>query len=496
MDRIFSTEELQLGKRLLTTNADGLYLDGVRINNFLTVYDLGLDQVTNNAQVKRSEMGVANGVATLTANGTLPQSQLSASVTLQGNQFNLSNQLLKLDSSGKIPALDGSLLTNLSKVQVGLTNVQNVDTTNASNISSGTLSVSRIPIFIGSGANHQAGLVPDPGASAGSTRFLNENGQWVVPIGGGGGSGNGSVLSIDVNGDNTVFNTSTGGPITSSGTLTLSLKTQLANYFFSGPTGGAAVPSWRKIVNSDLPISVTLQGNSFNGSNQLIKLTSTGRIPSSLLPSNEITYTNSSNGNIASVKDALDSLLYVPISVSYFNNNIGTVEIGTVVNSVYLNWAFNKSPSAISLDNGIGNLPANTTQYTHTSTFNSDRVYYLSVSDGIGSNYAATGIYFSHKRYWGINAASSLNNSQILSLGSEFSYNKNKTFTQDGNGEYIYYVYPSAWGFASFTVNGLPNTAWNLVVQNFTNSSGYTESFNVYRTNTVQNGSGITIGVS
>lgn len=38
-----------------------------------------------------------------------------------------------------------------------------------------------------SGSNHAAGLVPDPGATAGSTKFLREDGTWQVPAGGGGG---------------------------------------------------------------------------------------------------------------------------------------------------------------------------------------------------------------------------------------------------------------------------------------------------------------------
>ena len=42
--------------------------------------DVGLGNVTNDSQVKRSEMGVANGVATLDANGKVPASQLPSYV--------------------------------------------------------------------------------------------------------------------------------------------------------------------------------------------------------------------------------------------------------------------------------------------------------------------------------------------------------------------------------------------------------------------------------
>lgn len=45
----------------------------------VTKSGLGLGNVTNDAQVKRSEMGVANGVATLDANGKIPTSQIPGS---------------------------------------------------------------------------------------------------------------------------------------------------------------------------------------------------------------------------------------------------------------------------------------------------------------------------------------------------------------------------------------------------------------------------------
>lgn len=36
-------------------------------------------------------------------------------------------------------------------------------------------------VFVGSGASHAAGFVPDPGASAGTTKYLREDGTWTVP---------------------------------------------------------------------------------------------------------------------------------------------------------------------------------------------------------------------------------------------------------------------------------------------------------------------------
>ena len=47
------------------------------------------------------------------ASGTLSDSRLSSAVTTQGNTFNGASQLVQLDASTKLPAIDGSNLTNL-----------------------------------------------------------------------------------------------------------------------------------------------------------------------------------------------------------------------------------------------------------------------------------------------------------------------------------------------------------------------------------------------
>jgi hypothetical protein len=70
-----------------------------------------------------TNLNVSNATA-----GTLPDARLSTNVTVQGNSFNNANQLVQLTGLGYLPALNGSNLTNL----------------NASNISSGTLADARL----------------------------------------------------------------------------------------------------------------------------------------------------------------------------------------------------------------------------------------------------------------------------------------------------------------------------------------------------------------
>jgi len=82
--------------------------------------------------------------ATNISSGTLADARLSANVTVQGNSFNAASKLVQLDGSSRYPALDGSQITNLSKTQVGLSSVPNVDCTDAGNITSGTLADARL----------------------------------------------------------------------------------------------------------------------------------------------------------------------------------------------------------------------------------------------------------------------------------------------------------------------------------------------------------------
>lgn len=64
----------------LNLKANTADLGALATKDSLTNTDVGLGNVTNDAQVKRSEMGVANGVATLDTTGKVPSSQLPSYV--------------------------------------------------------------------------------------------------------------------------------------------------------------------------------------------------------------------------------------------------------------------------------------------------------------------------------------------------------------------------------------------------------------------------------
>ena len=74
--------------------------------------------------------------------------------------------------------------------------------------------------------------------------------NWIAGfLPGTGGGGLGTVTSVAMTGDGTVFNSSvTGSPVTTSGTLAPSLHTQTAHTFLAGPASGSpAAPTFRAV---------------------------------------------------------------------------------------------------------------------------------------------------------------------------------------------------------------------------------------------------------
>lgn len=75
-----------------------------------------------------------------------------------------------------------------------------------------------------------------------------------------GGAGGGTVTSVGLSLPAAVFDIA-GSPVVGSGTLTGTFDTQLANVLFAGPSsGGAATPTFRAIVDADVPDTITLAG--------------------------------------------------------------------------------------------------------------------------------------------------------------------------------------------------------------------------------------------
>lgn len=193
---------------------------------------------------------------------------------------------------------------------------------------------------------------------------------------------------------------------------------------------------------------------------------------------------------------------------SYTNtltNSVNDVEIGSTVSNVTIGWTIAPTNATYAVRTLVG--ASQTNSITNNSStlartglaLTSNTTWTLTVGDGLGvTNTATTSVNFLNYMIWGRSTNTTLDNTATQNLhtnggGSSraFATGRSRSFTMDGGGQFIYIAYPAGFGAASFTVGGLPNTAFTLTTNSYTNASGYVTNYLIYRTDTIQNGTGI-----
>ena len=211
----------------------------------------------------------------------------------------------------------------------------------------------------------------------------------------------------------------------------------------------------------------------------------------------EIPYNNSTYTDIKTLKDAMDVSLYFNPEV-LINNNIEKVEIGTVVNDVILNWTINKNDIiSQNINNNIGEIDIIKRNYNITNAnLKSDTTYTITVNDGKNTVTNSTKILFLNKIYYGLSNKETLGDADILNLSNELSSNFIQTRKFECTNKYIYFAWPESYGIPIIIVNGLVNNAWVITKRNFINSKGHSESYYIYRSKYLQNGTNILISLN
>ena len=195
---------------------------------------------------------------------------------------------------------------------------------------------------------------------------------------------------------------------------------------------------------------------------------------------NKIPYSSPAYANISTVKDALDKLLYFDLTISLSSDKGTTVEKGTTLSNVGFRWTYNKSVVSQTF-NGV-NLDSSIRNYTFTGSFNSNKTFTLSANDGEKNFSKSIGFNFLNGRYWGVSQATNYDSAFILSLSKELSSSRAKTFTVNcGEGQHIFYCIPTSFGTPTFTVGGFSGGFNKVNTLQFTNSSGFTESYDVWK---------------
>ena len=153
--------------------------------------------------------------------------------------------------------------------------------------------------------------------------------------------------------------------------------------------------------------------------------------------------------------------------------------MGSIVD-VTVNWEYNKDIVTYQKLNSI-DLDINVRTYSFTN-INSNTTFKLEFSDGTTSTSKSITLSFLNSRCYGVSDSKNYNSDLIKSLSKALTGSRACSFTvNSGNGQYIYYCIPTRFGTPSFSVGGFEGGFSLVHTLDYTNPSGYTESYNIYR---------------
>lgn len=175
---------------------------------------------------------------------------------------------------------------------------------------------------------------------------------------------------------------------------------------------------------------------------------------------------------------------YKPITINSFTNDKNTLEMGTKVTDVTLNWTLSKNPKTMMIDSeNITPLSTRTKTYSGQN-ITTNKTYTLKVTDEKDATVTkTTSISFVNGVYWGAKEApESYDSAFVLGLTKGLQGSKGKTFTVDAAaGQNIFYALPTRYGACTFNVGGFDGGFTKVATIEFTNASGYKESYDIYK---------------
>lgn len=190
--------------------------------------------------------------------------------------------------------------------------------------------------------------------------------------------------------------------------------------------------------------------------------------------------------------DIQADLAYKAIDITKFTNSAaGTHEIGTTITEVNLAWELNKTPASQTLDGASIGADVRSKSYTGQS-IKANKSYSLAVTDERGAtDSASTSISFLNGVYYGVMGnGATINSAAVLALTRKLQGSKGITFTANpGTTQRIAYAFPTRYGTPVFSVGGFEGGFSKAATFDFTNASGYTESYDVWLSDEMNLGS-------
>lgn len=225
--------------------------------------------------------------------------------------------------------------------------------------------------------------------------------------------------------------------------------------------------------------SLTLdQLDSLNRIDQAVDTSNEALNKSITTESNFQDYRQSNDEKLLELERKLNEMNYKEINTKSFSIYPPNGEIGSTIDAT-VTWEYTKDPTKQSLNGEELDILDRSYNATNLS---SNTSFKLSFSDGVTDVTKVISIAFLNSRYYGISKSKTYDAALINSLTKTLTGTKNCTFSVAPKGdEFIYYCIPTRFGTPSFYVGGFEGGFSKVNTINFTNTSNYTESYDIYR---------------
>lgn len=195
---------------------------------------------------------------------------------------------------------------------------------------------------------------------------------------------------------------------------------------------------------------------------------------------------NAMDDQIAANAAAIADLLYQPIQIVSFAATPAVAELGSTANSVDLNYAISKIPETAQLDGTEREITTASGQIQLTGlNLSAGKTWTLAVTDERENTDSKTAsLAFANRVYYGAAHQPGSISSAFLSAlsGNALSASRGRTISVNaGDDQYIWYAVPARLGTCVFRVGGFDGGFSLVHTFPHQNASGYTESYDVYR---------------
>lgn len=187
--------------------------------------------------------------------------------------------------------------------------------------------------------------------------------------------------------------------------------------------------------------------------------------------------------NIADLQDIINDLQYVKIEITSFESDKKVVELGSTVTDITFSWKINKTPSTLKLNSEVIDVNLLSCKKTGMKYTSQQSFTLEAIDERNASVVKKIYMYFYNGVYYGTaKIPDTVDTTFIKSLQKNLQNTKNKTFNVScGEDAYIWYALPKRYGVPIFNVGGFDGGFQKVADIEFKNSSGYSESYTVYK---------------